>query len=552
LPSLEGSGSSVDCRHPVRGNPGVLYCALLHCTLVLVVFSGTGCARQKGEDAMKMKVHAVSMAVLLTMAVTTAAAKGSDEYWPGEHWRTSTPEAQGFSSAELVKAFDFISEKQINIHSLLVVRHGYLVLEAYFHPCGSQDLHDICSCTKSISSTLVGIAIEKGKIRSVREPLADLFPGRRIRDDEPRKKRITLEHILSMSSGMNYPLLKEPRLAPMREAPDMVQFILDLPMVAEPGTVFGYNSGGSHLLSALITLRTGQTAEEFARQNLFGPLGIRDILWPADSQGISHGWGDLKLLSPDMARIGYLVLKKGRWEGKQIVSSRWVKDATRRHLDVPDGAGYGYQWWVRDDPPRFEALGRAGQRITVLPSLDTIVVFTGGGFEPADVGAFIGAALRSDRPLPEDPAAYAKLQASIAAAASPPPAQPVPELPAIALAISGKQYTLDRNGLGLLSIRFTFPGADTALLELRLEDRVESHPVGLDGVYRVSRQSPDAKPVAVKGAWLGEREFGFMYNEFTTAQNTTGRVVFQGDGISLKVSDPDNDLDLTIAGHAAE
>ena len=501
---------------------------------------------------MKMKVHAVAAGILLTLAVTPASAKGSKEYWPGEHWRTSTPEAQGFSSAELAKAFDFISENQINIHSLVVVRHGYLVLEAYFHPYGSQDLHDICSCTKSISSTLVGIAIEKGKIRSVREPLADLFPKRRTWNDEPRKKRITLEHILSMSSGMDYPLLGEPRLAPMREAPDMVQFILDLPMVAEPGAVFGYNSGGSHLLSALITLRTGQTAEEFARQNLFGPLGIRNILWPTDSQGISRGWGDLMLLSPDMARIGYLFLKKGRWEGKQIVSSRWVKDATRKHIDVPDADGYGYQWWLRDDPPRFEALGRAGQRITVLPSLDTVVVFTGGGFEPADVGAFIGAALRSDRPLPEDPTAYAKLQARIAAAASPPAAQPVPELPPIALAISGKQYTLERNGLGLLSIRFTFPGADTALLELKLEDRVESHPVGLDGVYRVSRQSLDEKPVAVLGAWLGENEFRFTYNEFTTAQNTIGRAIFQGDGISLKVSDPYNALDITVTGRTVE
>ena len=228
---------------------------------------------------MKVKGLPFAVGVLLMFAVASAAAMGPQEYWPGERWRTSTPEAQGLSSAELAKAFDFISEKQINIHSMLLVRHGYLVLEAYFYPCGSQDLHDICSCTKSVSSTLVGIAMDKGKIRSVREPpCAICSPGARSRMTSPRKRRITLEHILSMSSGMNYPLLGEPRLAPMREAPDMVQLILDLPMVAEPGAAFGYNSGGSHLLSALVTLRTGQTAEEFARQNLFGPLGIRHIL----------------------------------------------------------------------------------------------------------------------------------------------------------------------------------------------------------------------------------------------------------------------------------
>ena len=178
------------------------------------------------------------------------------------------------------------------------------------------------------------------------------------------------------------------------------------------------------------------------------------------------------------------------------------------------------------------------------------MVFTGGGFEPQDVGAFLGAALRSDRPLPEDPAGYAMLQAKIAAAASPPAAQPVPKLPPIAMEISGKQYALEKNVLGLLSIGFTFTGGDTALLEMTLEDGRESHPVGLDGVYRVSRQSPDAPPVAVKGAWLSEKEFGFTYNEFAEAEKILARAVFQGDGISLTVKDPYNNLDMTIAGHA--
>jgi len=501
---------------------------------------------------MKEKVFSLALAVLLVMAAAAAAAMGTPEYWPGERWRTSTPEAQGFSSAELAKAFDFISEKQVNIHNVLVVRHGYLVLEAYFYPCGSQDLHDICSCTKSVSSTLVGIAIEKKKIRSVQEPLADLFPGRRLQNDDPRKRRITLEHILSMSSGMNYPLLGEPRLAPMKAAPDMVQFILDLPMVAEPGTVFGYNSGGSHLLSALVTLRTGQTANEFARQNLFDPLGISAYSWPTDDQGNSFGWGDLKLRSPDMARIGYLFLKGGRWNGKQVVSQRWTEEATRKHIDAEGAAGYGYQWWLRDDPPRFEALGRAGQRITVIPALDTVVVFTGGGCEPGDVGAFIGGALRSDRPLPEDPSGYTMLQEKIAAAAKPPAPRQVPPLPAMAAEISGRHYMLEKNNLGLVSIGFRFDGGDTALLDPGLAGRRESRPVGLDGVYRVSRTSPEAQPVAVKGEWISESELVFTYNEFTEVHNRFARAAFAGDGIALRVSDPYDDLDITIGGQAEE
>jgi CubicO group peptidase (beta-lactamase class C family) len=495
----------------------------------------------------------LALAACLSFAAAAAGAKGAEEYWPAESWRTSTPEAQGLSSADLAKAFDYIAKEKINIHSLLVVRNGYLLLEAYFYPIAREDLHDICSCTKSVSSTLVGIALDQGKIRSVKESLTALFPGRQLQNDSARKRRITLEHLLTMSSGMNYPLLGEPRLAPMRAAPDMVQFILDLPMIAEPGSQFGYNSGASHLLSALISLRTGETTEEFAGRHLFGPLGIRRISWPSDAQGNGRGWGDLMLASPDMAKIGYLYLNKGRWDGKQIVSERWVKEATRRHIGTPDAAGYGYQWWVRqDDPRRYEALGRAGQRITVIPQLDVVVVFTGGGFEPADVGGFIGRALRSDHPIPEDAAGFSLLQAKIAAAARPPAARPVPALPATATEISGKHYLLEENLLGLVTIGFTFEGGDTARLDLELADRQESRPIGLDGVYRLSRAGPEGQPVAVRGEWLAEKEFGFAYNEFTAAQNITVRAVFYGDDISLRLLDPWNDLDVTVKGWAME
>jgi len=497
---------------------------------------------------MKASRILTAMAACLALATAGAGARGAEEYWPAESWRTSTPEAQGLSSAELAKLFDAVAQEQINIHSLLLIRNGYLCLEAYFYPYQREELHDICSCTKSVSSTLVGIALEQGKIRSVKEDLGELFPGRQLRNDTAQKQRITLEHILTMSSGMDYPLLGEPRLAPMRAAPDMVQHILDLPMAAEPGTTFGYNSGGSHLLSALITIHTGQSAEQFASQYLFGPLGIRRYTWPADAQGNSFGWGDLRLTSPDMARFGYLFLKKGQWEGKQIVSRRWVKEATRSHIDTGDEAGYGYQWWVREDPFRFEALGRAGQRITVLPQLATVLVETGGGYEPDDVGKFIAAAVRSDRPLPEDPPGYSLLQAKIAVAARAPDAQPVPALPPLAREISGKQYALAQNPLGLRAIGFAFEGGDTAGLELELADGRQSLPVGLDGVYRVTQPAAEASPVAIRGEWLAEKEFGFVYNEFLGAHYMSVRAVFQAEGLTLSLKDPWDDLDLTIEG----
>jgi hypothetical protein len=128
----------------------------------------------------------------------------------------------------------------------------------------------------------------------------------------------------------------------------------------------------------------------------------------------------------------------------------------------------------------------------------------------------------------------------------------VPALPSTAREISGKRYALEKNALGLVSIGFTFDGGDTARLDLEVTDRRESRPIGLDGVYRVSRESPEEQPVAIRGEWLGEKEFGFTYNEFTTAQNTIARAAFAADGITLKLRDPDDDLDMTIRGHTEE
>jgi hypothetical protein len=144
------------------------------------------------------------------------------------------------------------------------------------------------------------------------------------------------------------------------------------------------------------------------------------------------------------------------------------------------------------------------------------------------------------------------LQEKIAAAAKPPAPRQVPPLPAMATEISGRHYMLEKNNLGLVSIGFTFDGADTALLDLRLADRRESRPVGLDGVYRVSRTSPEGQPVAVKGEWISETELGFTYNEFTEVHNRFARAAFAGDGITLRVSDPYDDLDMTIRGRAGE
>jgi CubicO group peptidase (beta-lactamase class C family) len=499
----------------------------------------------KNRPALKAILLAAAF-LLLPCATTPLSAGGRAEYWPADRWRTATPESQGLSSATLAEVFDLVAERDIQVHSIVIVRHGYVVLEAYFYPCAADTLHDVCSCTKSISSTLIGMAIERGRIRSVKETLPELFPGRQWRNDSPAKRRMTLENILTMTTGMDYPLLGEPRLAGMRLAPDMVQAVLDLPMVAEPGTVFGYNSGGSHLLSAIVTARTGQTEEDYARENLFAPLGISAWSWPS-TQGLSHGWGDLRLRSTDMARIGYLFLNNGRWGGRHVVSAKWVEEATRPRSNPGGSTRYGYQWWLQKDPARFEALGRAGQRIIVVPGLDVVLVLTGAGYEPDDIGAVIAQSIRSEAAIPEDPQGFALLQRKVASAGAPPAPSPVTPLPETASRVSGKLFALEDNPLKLRAISLSFDGGDTAVLHV-LSDRDESWPVGLDGVYRVSAGAPSSSPVGVRGAWKAEREFDFLFNDFTAAQVLRGKAVFQDDGLLLRVEDPWNALDVSIRG----
>ncbi|MGD1082922.1 MAG: serine hydrolase, partial [Candidatus Sulfotelmatobacter sp.] len=204
----------------------------------------------------------------------TASPIVQGTYWPTHGWRSSSPEAQGMDSAKLALAFDYVRLHEIPIHSLLIVRNGYVVLDAYFYPFQAGQVHDAASVTKSITSTLIGIAIAEHKLSSVQQPVLSLFPDRKVDNRDNRKDRITIEHLLSMTSGLDCHVDHgEITLKEVMQSKNWVQFMLDLPMVAEPGSKFEYCSGGMHLLSGIISQSTGISALEFARRELFQPLG---------------------------------------------------------------------------------------------------------------------------------------------------------------------------------------------------------------------------------------------------------------------------------------
>ena len=338
--------------------------------------------------------------------------------WPTGGWQTSTPESQGMDSRVLEDMLETVQNQNYNIDSITVIRNGYLVLEAAVYPYTQDTKHIIHSCTKSIVSILIGIAIDQGFIEGVQTPVLDFFPDRTASNLDSDKEALTLENLLTMTSGFkcrdSY-LYRWSGLNDMRGSDDWVQFMLDLPMEETPGTKFEYCNGASFLLSAIITETTGLSSNEFAEINLFAPLGITDLSWPTNPQGINIGWGELRMLPTDMAKIGYLYLGGGVWDGEQIVPTAWVEDSTRKHISATLEDGYGYQWWV-DDSGLYLALGYAGQFIFIVPEKELVVVFT-SDLSDSDfyipqnlLNDYIIPAAVSPDPLPENPTAESALR----------------------------------------------------------------------------------------------------------------------------------------------
>ena len=302
---------------------------------------------------------------------------------PTTEWQASTPEEQEMDSKKLDTMMDFIGKRGLAIDSVIVVRHGYIVLEEYPNPACSQNrLHEVHSVTKSFISALVGIAIREGFIESVEQRVVDFFPNRTIENLDSRKRSMTLEHLLTMTSGLEWDESTYPYgdsrndVRQMYLSSDAAQFVLDRPMANDPGVGWLYNSGCSHLLSAIITQTTERSTLNFAREFLFGPLGISNVEWWLYPPGTYYGAGDLHLTSRDMAKFGYLYLNNGTWNDKQIVPTEWVARSTETSYRVPGGAGYGYQWWTLPSSGVYFASGAHGQSIFVLPNLDVVVVFT--------------------------------------------------------------------------------------------------------------------------------------------------------------------------------
>ncbi len=302
-------------------------------------------------------------------------------------WVAGTPAAEGLDPEVLSEAVDFIEQDEYgDFRGFVVVRNGKLVAEHYFNGHGPDSLQDMRSAGKSVTSALVGIAVDEGYISGVDAPVLPLFASYSpVAHDGVDKQVITVEHLLTMTSGLDADA--DDPSSPgyedrMWETDDWVRFVLDLPMAHGPNTSWTYSSASAFLAGAAVEEAAGQTLAAFAEDRLFGPLGIERYHWAETPTGRTVGQGNLSLRARDMAKLGQLYLDGGIWEGRQVIPEAWVTSSVEPQYPVPweNYDGYGYLWYTHTlevegrEFRYFFASGNGGNKIYVFPDERMVVV----------------------------------------------------------------------------------------------------------------------------------------------------------------------------------
>lgn len=375
-----------------------------------------------GTTAARAWRRSLAGLLFLCLATSQAASAATECHRPaerlGDGWQLApSAESAGFNTARLCAALDAVATGTDNIHGVVVARQGRLVAEFYRdgpdrridqmyglpNPLAGDahfdatTVHDVRSISKSVVGLLVGIAIERGALPAPSAPLLGFYPerGDLLTDAPPARTRITLAHLLTMSSGLQW----DEAALPNDETrlfwnADLPGFVLGRPFESEPGQRFHYNSGGTALLAEVLVRNQGQGLSALARAQLFDPMGIQDWSWARDMRGRELAFTGLRLRPRDLAKLGQLVLDGGRWKGRQLVPAAWVAESTRPHLftsihlppDSPQPLGYGYQWWAGSLPwqgravPWSAGFGNGGQRLYVVPALGLTVAISAGGY----------------------------------------------------------------------------------------------------------------------------------------------------------------------------
>jgi CubicO group peptidase (beta-lactamase class C family) len=362
----------------------------------------------------RRQVLAATGGILLGESIDASSAGTLD-------WRKLSPTEAGFADDMEARLDKAVAEKRIwNIHSVIVARNGRLVLERYFDgqddargkPLGvvsfkPDTLHDLRSASKSIVGLLYGIALAAGKVPPPDEPLMRSFPEYADLFADPARGQWTVHHVLSMSMGTDWDELSIPYTNPanseiaMDRAPDRYRYVLERPVVMEPGKRWTYNGGATALLGRIIAKGTGKSLHDFAREALFDPLGMGPTDWFTGRDGELIAASGIRMTPRDLARIGQLMLRGGVWDDRVVVAADWIARCTSPVVPIDEAHSYGYHWYLgnfafetptapQGNRPRQErfwsAAGNGGQRLFVLPGLDLLVAVTAGNYDTRDQG----------------------------------------------------------------------------------------------------------------------------------------------------------------------
>ncbi|WP_051621239.1 serine hydrolase domain-containing protein [Paenibacillus sp. UNC451MF] len=378
----------------------------------------------KGVVDFRTKLQVPSIPYSNTEVIENLRRDKRLDYWPTDGWKEAEPEEHGMDSAALA---EMVSEfKDEHVDGFVLIRDGYLVAEGYNRDWDAETRHPMFSVTKSVTSSLVGMAVDQDSIRED-QTLQELFHEAAL---EPLKAQITVRQLLTMTSGIDWDNKQERSSHEMANSPDWGRYILERPMAAKPGTTFRYSNGNAHLLSVLVQKATGIPLSVLAKINLFDPMGITNVSWGQDPQSNLIGAWGLQLTCRDMAKFGLMYLHNGRWETYQVVPGEWVEEsiqqqAAERYDDGTEG-GFGYLWWLKpivipgDKAVHhnvFYAAGSGGQRIFVVPDMNMIMAITAANkeddFMPEQMLIKAIMAVKSDQPLSSNDEGAAKLRASL-------------------------------------------------------------------------------------------------------------------------------------------
>lgn len=455
----------------------------------------------------------------------------------------STPEEQGVSSLDISNFLAAVKESKQEFHSLMILRHGYVIAEGWWSPYSSEHRQQLYSLSKSFTSTAIGFAVTEGLL-SVEDPVIKFYPDLLPEKVSDNLAALKVKHLLSMSVGHEKDSIRIIEVSP--PAVFWEKTFLSLPVVFEPGSQFLYNSGASYMLSSIVKKVSGKSAHEYLRTRLYQPLDIKGATWVENFEGVNIGASHLRMRTEDIAKFGQLYLQKGKWNGRQIIPEKWVAEATSKHIengknDSSWGYGYGYQFWL-NPPGGFRADGAFGQFSMVLPELDAVVAITSESIDTKTTMQIVWDNLlpkMKAAPLPENREGHQQLLQDLKVLKYDPPmlatSSPLSEK------INGKEFILEKNIFNVKSVTFNFM-KDECIFTLKEEGKADI--IINNGINKWIRKG-NLKPsphsmfslrridfdsiVAASATWKDERSLLLSWRFIETVHGDNVTCVFDGD-----------------------